>query len=91
MDKVYYAYLAQCKLTAIEYKIVLMLLIKPYTSAQLERELGCMKSNAVKHMKKLKSLGLIELERTEGHNKFYKPVTDIKKLMAIMPGQLKIE
>lgn len=91
MEKQYYTYLAHCKLKATEYKIILMLLVRPYTSSQLVKELGCMKDNTDKYIKKLKSHGLIEIDRIEGSNKFYKPVTDIKRLMEIMPGQMKIE
>lgn len=91
MDKQYCSYLAQCKLKSTEYRIIFMLLVKSYTSSQLVKELGCMKNNTDKYIKNLKSHGLIEIDRIEGANKFYKPVTDIKKLTAIMPGQMKIE
>ncbi|WP_053983838.1 helix-turn-helix domain-containing protein [Niameybacter massiliensis] len=91
MDKQYYNYLAKCKLKATEYRIILILLVKPCTSSQLVKELGCMKNNTDRYIRNLKSHGLIEIDYIEGANKFYKPVTDIKKLMAIMPGQMKIE
>ena len=43
MDKRYYSYLADMKLKATEYRIVLVLLTKPYTAAQLVKETGIAK------------------------------------------------
>lgn len=90
MDHRYYRYLAQVNLKATEYKILLMLLTGPYTASQLVKEIGCMKGNTNRYIKKLKLLGLIELDRVEGSNQYYKAVCDMKKLTEIMPGQLKI-
>lgn len=90
MDKRYYMHLAHSNLTANEYKILLMLLTDSYTASQLVKEIGKMKNNTDRHIRKLKSLGLIELDRVEGGNKYYKAVCDMKKLMEVMPGQLKL-
>lgn len=90
MDKRYYSYLANMQLKATEYRIVLVLLTRPYTAAQLVKETGIAKGNTTRYIKKLKSLGLIEIDRIEGSNRYYKAVCDMKKLMELMPGQIKL-
>ena len=51
MDKRYYRYLADMKLKATEYRILLVLLTKPYTAAQLVKETGIAKGNTSRYIK----------------------------------------
>ena len=90
MDSKYLLHLAGADLKTTEYKIILMLLTKSYTASQLAAELGIMKQNKNRYIKRLKTMGLIQIERIEGRNVFYRAVTDIKALETIMPGQIKI-
>ncbi|MHC1747474.1 MAG: winged helix-turn-helix domain-containing protein [Cellulosilyticaceae bacterium] len=90
MDSKYLMYLANADLKATEYKILLMLLTRPYTAAQIVQALGIMKGNTNRYMKNLENKGLIELDRVEGSNKFYRAVTDMKNLIEVMPGQTKL-
>ena len=90
MDKRYYSYLADMKLKATEYRIVLVLLTKPYTAAQLVKETGIAKGNTSRYIKKLKKLGSIEIDSIQGSNKYYKAVCDMRKLMELMPGQIEL-
>ncbi|MBN9636896.1 MAG: winged helix-turn-helix transcriptional regulator [Achromobacter sp.] len=87
MNEKYLDYIARLDLKAYEYRILLLLAVKPYTPTQIVNELGVMKQNVNRYIQSLKGLGLIEVDRIEGRNKFYKSVTDIKKLKEFLPGQ----
>ncbi|MEG0907025.1 MAG: winged helix-turn-helix domain-containing protein [Cellulosilyticaceae bacterium] len=90
MDRKYLVYLANAKLNATEYKIILLLLTGAYTATQVSSELKIMEQNKARHFKKLKGMGLIEVDDIEGRNKYYRAVTDMRKLVEVMPGQIKI-
>lgn len=91
MDVKYLDYIARLDLKAYEYKILLLLLKKPYTPTQMVQELAVMKQNINRYIQSLKKIGLIEVDRIEGRNKFYRAVTDVKKLTEFIPGQMKIK
>lgn len=90
MERKYLSYIARLDLKAYEYKILLMLLEKPYTQMNISVEIGIARQNVNKYIASLKRQGLLEVDRVEGRNKYYRPVTDMKKLVDIMPGQIKI-
>lgn len=90
MDKKYCEHIAKMDLRVTEYKMLLIAVGNTYTANQFALELGLSKSNMDKYIKSLKYKGLIELDRREGNNKFYRAVTDMKKLEQVMQGQMKI-
>lgn len=87
MDKKYIEYLATLELTTFHYKILLLLNSKPYTQAQIAEILEAKKQNINKHFKELESLHLIEVDREEGRNKFYRPIINLKLISQHMKGQ----
>ena len=91
MDKKYLEFLAKSDLTTYGYKILLMLNIKPQNQAQLADELGILRQNVNRCVKDLEARNLIEVDRIEGRNKFYKAVTNLKVLSDWIPGQIKID
>lgn len=77
MDKEYIKYIASVKLSSVQcYRILLTLSIEKYTQAQLCSLLDIRNQHISKYVKELESLNLIEVDRIEGRNKFYKAVTD---------------
>ena len=90
MDKNYMEYLAKLDLITYHYKLLLLLNIKPYNQSQLADQLQIQKQNVHKYIKTLEAMGLIEVDRVEGRNKFYKAVTNMKVLHEVVPGQFKI-
>lgn len=89
MDKRYLEYLAKSDLSTYHYKILLLLNIKPYSQAQLADELEILRQNAHRIIKELEARNLIEVDRIEGRNKFYRAVTNMKALPELIPGQIK--
>lgn len=86
----YLGFIAKLDITTYHYKILLLLNIKSYNQAQLAEELNTYKQNMHKYMKELEALQLVEVDRIEGRNKFYKAVTDIDRLSRVIPGQTKL-
>lgn len=92
MNKEYLRYLATSDITSLyAIKSLLLLHIAPATQTMIANMLHIKKQNISHAIKELKRLGLVEVDRIEGKNKFYRPVTDMKKLNDVIPGQLNIE
>ena len=62
------------KLTAMQYRILLLLWTdKPKTAAQITKELGTAHvQNILKPLKELEKMGYITVDRIEGRNRFLK-------------------
>ncbi len=81
MNLEYLQHIALAELSSTySYKILLLLLTKEYTQSQLCSILNIKKQNILKYVKELEHLNLIEVDRIEGRNKFYKAITDLEKL-----------
>ncbi|HBJ2623689.1 winged helix-turn-helix transcriptional regulator (plasmid) [Clostridium botulinum] len=81
MNLEYLQHIALAELSSTySYKILLLLLTKEYTQSQLCSILNIKKQNILKYIKELEHLNLIEVDRIEGRNKFYKAITDLEKL-----------
>jgi hypothetical protein len=72
------------------YKILMLLLIREYTQAQVSDLLKIQKQNTSKYFKELEHNHLIHRTRVEGKNIFFKAVTDVKMLKLNLPGQINI-
>lgn len=91
MNEEYIRHLVKADLSsAYSFKILLLLNLKPYTQAQICVELGMHKGNLTRYIRELERLNLIEVDRIEGRNKFYKATTDMKKIHEVVPGQTKL-
>lgn len=86
----YLIYLATQNLTAYDYKILLLLLEKPYNQASIAEILNTKRQNIYKCFKGLEAKKLIEVDREEGRNKYYRAVTDLIQLQTMLPGQMKV-
>ena len=86
----YLIYIATLELNAYDYKVLLLLLEKTYNQAMLADTLRTKRQSIHKCVKELEAKTLIEVDRMEGRNKFYKVVTDLEKLNLMIPGQTKI-
>lgn len=90
MNNKYVEYIANIDITSVYgYKILLLLNTKSYTQAQLSTMLNLQKQNTSKYVRELAEMGLIEVDRIEGKNKFFRAVTSIEKLKTHIKGQIK--
>ncbi len=78
MNKEYLECLAIIDLKTYHYKILLLLNIKPHSQAEISALLKIKRQNINKYFKELECFNLIEIDRKEGRNIFFKPVTDVK-------------
>lgn len=90
MEKDYIQYLALSDLTTYHYKILLLLNVKPQNQAQLAEILNIQKQNVYKYVKELQAMNLIEVDRVEGRNKFYKAENNPQKIHELIPGQTRL-
>ena len=86
----YLIYIATLDLNAYDYKVLLLLLERTYNQATLADVLRTKRQSIHKCVKELEAKNLIEVDRMEGRNKFYRIVTDLEKLNRMIPGQLEI-
>jgi len=83
----YLLYVATLDLNAYEYKILLLLIEKPLNQASLANILNSSRQYIYRCAKDLERKQLIEVDREEGRNKFYKIVTDINKIKDYLSSQ----
>lgn len=83
--------IALLKLSSVQcYRILLLLLDKEYTQAQISSLLEIPdRANVNKYVKELENFHLIEVARIEGKNKYLK-IANLDKLQENIPGQIKI-
>lgn len=81
MDEKYIKYITSLKFSSVQcYRILLTLTIKICTQAQLCNLLEIRNQHIARYIKELEALNLIEVDRIEGRNKFYKAVTELNKI-----------
>lgn len=81
MDKNFIEYIAlEPSLKGSHYRILLILSVKPCNQSFIAKLLGIKKQNVNKCFKELLDFGLIEVDRIEGRNKFYKVISHVPKL-----------
>lgn len=90
MNKKLIEYVAlEPSLKGSHYKILLLLSIRPCNQSFISSSLGIKKQNINKCFKELLDFGLIEVDRIEGRNKFYKVISDVSKINDLpLKGQL---
>lgn len=86
----YLEHIALQNLKTYHYKTLLLLLKSPLTQSMIGDRLGVRRQNINKITRGLEQLGYIEVDRIEGKNKFYRVVTDMKRLQAVFQGQMKL-
>lgn len=86
----YLFYIATLDLNAYDYKVLLLLMEKPYNQATLADTLRTKRQSIHKCVKELEAMHLIEVDRQEGRNKYYRVVMDVEKLKQMIPGQTEI-
>lgn len=91
MNKDYCLYLASQDLNSTDYKILLLLTNGVYTQVQIAQMLGMQRQNIHPSMKKLESMHLVQVDRIEGKNKFFKSITNADVLKNHIPGQTKLK
>lgn len=87
----YLFFIASLELSANEYRVLLLLLTKSNNQAGLMELLRVKRQSVNITVKGLESKNLIEVERQEGRNKYYRPVTDLERLQTMLPGQTRID
>ena len=75
----YLTALSTADFTTYHYKILLLLAVQPMTQAQIADFLQTKKQNINKYASELTKLGLLEVDRIEGKNKFLKAVNSFPK------------
>lgn len=75
------------ELSGNHYRILLLLSVGKFTQIEITKILNLKKQNINKLFKDLLYLGLIEEVDKLGNNKYFRSITDIKKLN--IPGQMK--
>lgn len=89
MDKKYFEHIANIKeLGKYHYKILLLLMVGDYSQSDISKLLDIKKQNVNRVFKDLEKLGLIEVKKKIGVNKYYRLV-DIKGLNVNIAGQIK--
>lgn len=86
----YLFYIATLDLNAYDYKVLLLLMEKPCNQAALADTLRTKRQSIHKCVKELEVKNLIEVDRQEGRNKYYRIVTDLERLKLTVPGQIKL-
>lgn len=86
----YLIYIAMLDLNAYDYKVLLLLMEKPYNQAALSDTLKTTRQSIHKCIKGLETKNLIEVDRQEGRNKYYRAVSDLEKLRQLIHGQTKL-
>ncbi|WP_224383533.1 MarR family transcriptional regulator [Clostridium perfringens] len=76
-------------LKTYHYKVLMLLITNRFTQSEVSNILEVKKQNINKIFKELLDMGLIENSETIGRNKYFKAVTDIKKINSNIPGQIK--
>ncbi|MFR1315137.1 MAG: helix-turn-helix domain-containing protein [Clostridium perfringens] len=76
-------------LKTYHYKVLMLLITNRFTQSKVSNILEVKKQNINKIFKELLDMGLIENSETIGRNKYFKAVTDIKKINSNIPGQIK--
>lgn len=90
MDKKYFEHIVNIKeLGKYHYKILLLLMVRDYSQADISKLLDIKKQNVNRVFKDLEKLGLIEVKEKIGSNKYYRLV-DIKVLNTNFIGQIKM-
>lgn len=89
-DAEYLKILALMDLKTYHYKILLILNSEPQNQAQIAKILNIQKQNIYKYIKYLERLNLIEVDRVEGKNKFYRIISNSDHIKNVIPGQIKI-
>lgn len=65
--------------TTYNYKLLLLLAVRPMTQAQIAETLGVKRQNINKYVSDLLKAELLVVDRIEGKNKFLKSVTTLPK------------
>lgn len=87
MNKKFLDHIACLDLKTSEYKIIILLLTQDYKQSDIVKILNLKKQNVNRSFKSLEKLGLIELKRTEGNNKYFGLVSP-NKIIVNIPGQI---
>lgn len=88
MNKEYIKHIVNLKeLSGNYYRVLLLLSMGKFTQSEVSKTLDIKKQNINKLFKDLLHLGLIEEVDKLGNSKYFKAITDIKKLN--IPGQIK--
>ena len=75
----YLTALSTADLTTYHYKVLLLLAVQTRTQAQIADFLQIKKQNINKYVVELTKMGLLEVDRIEGRNKFLKAVNTFPK------------
>ena len=87
----YIDYLTTLDISGQAFKVLLALNIKEHTQSQIQEKFNIQdKAQVNKLFKYLSYRGLIEISRVEGRNKFYRAITNIKRLKVNLPGQQRM-
>lgn len=88
MNNEYIKHIVNLKeLSGNHYRVLLLLSRGKFTQSETSKTLDIKKQNINKLFKDLLYLGLIEEVDKLGNNKYFKTITDVKKLN--IPGQMK--
>lgn len=91
MKSDYIELISSMDLSRYQYKILLALAIKKQTQSRLSKTLNIHNANLTKPIKGLLALHLIEVDRIEGRNKYYRLQPDIRLVKEIFEGQATLE
>ena len=87
----YIEYLTSLEISGQAFRILLALNTKEYTQSQIQEKLNISdKAQVNKLFKDLSYRGLIEITKVEGRNKFYRAITNVKRLKINIAGQQRM-
>lgn len=87
----YIEYLTGIDISGQAFRILLALNTREYTQFQIQEKLSIQdKAQVNKIFKELSKRGLIEISKVEGRNKFYRAITNVKRLKVNIAGQQRM-
>lgn len=90
MREAYIKHLAAQDISGMCFRVLLLLNTCSYTQSYIAFLLNTDRQAINKVFLRLEHLGLIEVASVQGKNKFYRAVTDLKRLRLNEPGQMKL-
>lgn len=90
IDNRYMEHIASIEISGLCFSVLMLLITEKRTQSDISKITTKSKQVINKQFIELERVGLIECVEVKGSNKFYRAITDFKKLKINIPGQLKM-
>lgn len=90
MKERYIRHLTTINISGLCFRVLMLLVLENSTQGHVAKTLDKDRQAINKVFIELEKNGLVELMKIEGKNKFYRAITDIKRLKTNIPGQMNL-